>query len=56
MVSDPFMLLGIVNMKLRDQYDTLEDLCAEEGYDQEELVQKLRDAGFEYVPENNQFK
>ena len=56
MVSDPFMLLSIVNMKLRDQYDTLEDLCAEEGYDQEELVQKLRDAGFEYVPENNQFK
>ncbi|MBP5681394.1 MAG: DUF4250 domain-containing protein [Bacteroidales bacterium] len=56
MVSDPFMLLSIVNMKLRDQYDTLEDLCAEEGYDQEELVGKLRDAGFEYVPENNQFK
>ena len=56
MVSDPFMLLSIVNMKLRDQYDTLEDLCAEEGYDQEKLVGKLRDAGFEYVPENNQFK
>lgn len=56
MVSDPFMLLSIVNMKLRDQYDTLEDLCAEEGYDQEELVGKLRDAGFEYIPENNQFK
>ena len=56
MLSDPFMLLSACNMKLRDQYDSLEELCAAEDYDQEELVSKLHEAGFDYIPEINQFK
>lgn len=55
-IQDPFMLLSMCNMKLRDQYDSLEELCAGEDMDQEELVQKLHDAGFDYIPETNQFK
>lgn len=43
-------------MKLRDQYDSLDELCAGEDFDKEELVSCLHDAGFDYVPENNQFK
>lgn len=50
------MLLSMVNMKLRDQYDSLEDLCAGEDLNQAELVEKLHAAGFDYVPDNNQFK
>jgi len=56
MITDPFMLLSMCNMKLRDQYDTLEDLCAGEDMDETELVQKLHEAGFDYQPEINQFK
>lgn len=56
MISDPFMLLSMVNMKLRDQYDSLEELCSGEDFDQEELVNRLHEAGFDYIPEQNQFK
>jgi len=56
MIKDPFMLLSMVNMKLRDQYDSLDELCAGEDLDKEELVSRLHDAGFDYVTENNQFK
>ena len=56
MISDPFMLLSMCNMKLRDQYNSLEELCAGEDFDLQELVQKLHDAGFDYVTETNQFK
>ena len=56
MIKDPFMLLSVVNMKLRDQYDSVEELCAGEDFDQEELISKLHEAGFEYEPEINQFR
>lgn len=54
--NDPIMLYSAVNMKLRDQYDNLEDLCKSEGIDKEELVKKLMSVGFEYIPEVNQFR
>lgn len=54
--NDPIMLYSAVNMKLRDQYDNLEDLCKSEGIDKEELVKKLMNVGFEYIPEVNQFR
>ena len=50
------MLLSMVNMKLRDQYDSLEELCYALDVNQEELVKELEDAGFEYFPELNQFR
>ena len=54
--QDPFMLLSYVNMKLRDQYPTLEDLCHGENVTEEELKKKLGEAGFEYMPSINQFR
>lgn len=54
--SDPGMLLSIVNMRLRDQYPSLTELCASEGIEAEELVRRLADAGFEYLPDVNQFR
>lgn len=49
------MLLSAVNMKLRDQYPTLDELCQSEGIDREELIQRLASVGFEYSPEANKF-
>lgn len=54
--DDPFMLLSMVNMKLRDEYSDLDDLCASMDVDKKELVKKLADAGFEYLPQLNQFR
>lgn len=54
--KDPIMLYSAVNMKLRDQYSSLDDLCASESIDKTELVEKLRSVGFEYNSELNQFR
>lgn len=53
--SDPFMLLSFLNMKLRDEYDSLDSLCDDMGIDKDAIVEKLRDAGFEYSEEQNKF-
>ncbi|MDE6588470.1 MAG: DUF4250 domain-containing protein [Paramuribaculum sp.] len=54
--ADPFMLLSMVNMLLRDQYSSLDELCASEDIDRDSIVKSLADAGFEYMPEINQFR
>lgn len=53
--SAPFMLLSFLNMKLRDEYDSLDSLCDDMGIDKDAIVEKLRDAGFEYSVEQNKF-
>ncbi len=53
--DDPMMLLSFVNMKLRDEYPTLDELCAGIGIDRRMLESKLGDAGFEYSEENRKF-
>ncbi len=53
---DPFMLLSAVNMKLRDTYASLDELCRSMDVDKETLVKTLADAGFEYMPQINQFR
>jgi hypothetical protein len=50
------MLLSTVNMKLRDDYTDLDDLCASLGEDRAALESKLAAAGFTYMPEINQFR
>lgn len=54
--SDPFMLLSFINMKLRDEYPSLEELCRSLDLDKKEIEEKLSSAGFEYVEQLNQFK
>lgn len=53
--KDPFMLLSIINMKLRDQYADLDSLCDDLDVDREALEQALAAAGFEYNPLTNSF-
>ena len=52
--NDPYMLLSMINMKLRDFYPDLDALCEDMNVDKEELCSKLT-AGFEYSKENNKF-
>nr|WP_317281984.1 DUF4250 domain-containing protein [uncultured Sellimonas sp.] len=53
--KDPIMLLSTVNMKLRDFYDSLDELCRETGADKSGIVQTLRSIDYEYDPNRNQF-
>lgn len=53
--NDPYMLLSMINMKLRDFYPDLDTLCEDMNVDKEELCGKLKAAGFEYSKENNKF-
>ena len=54
--TDPFMLLGVVNTRLRDEYASLDELCAALDIDPQELASRLEAAGFTYMPEINQFR
>ena len=53
--SDPMMLLSFLNMKLRDFYSNLDELCNALDLDKEEIVKKMADAGFEYNETQNKF-
>ena len=46
--KDPMILLSYLNTKLRDEYASLEELCAALGADQRELEERLAAAGFVY--------
>lgn len=53
--KDPVMLLSFVNLKLRDYYNSLEQLCEELELDRDELVAKLEGIEYRYDAERNQF-
>lgn len=53
--EDPMMLYSAVNMKLRDFYGSLDELCDDLGIDRKELEDKLKQAGFEYDAKMNKF-
>ncbi len=54
--KDPIMLMSVINTKLRDKYSSPEELCKSLNIDKEELIEKLKKAGFKYKPEINQFR
>lgn len=54
--NDPIMLYSTVNMKLRDSYSSLDELCDDLGVSRREIEEKLRQAGFEYNEDINQFR
>ncbi len=53
--QDKFMLLSVINTKLRDKYPTLDALCDDLGADREEITRSLRSIGYEYDPSLNRF-
>jgi len=54
--KDPAMLLSFINMKLRDQYDSLESLCDDLDISKQEIIEKLKSIDYIYDNEKNQFK
>lgn len=53
--NDPVILLSVVNTKLRDNYKNLELLCDDLQVNKNELLEKLRNIGYEYSNELNKF-
>ena len=53
--SDPNILLSLINTKLREDFASLDDLCDSLDVDKEELLNKLKNAGYSYNPATNQF-
>lgn len=54
--SDPMILLSFVNLKLRDEYSSLEEMCDRMDIAQSEIIDKLATIGYKYSSEQNQFK
>lgn len=54
--KDPVMLLSLVNMKLRDQYDSLKSLCDDLDVSQQEIMDILKKIDYVYDEKQNQFK
>ena len=54
--KDPVMLMSFVNMKLRDEYRTLEDFCAVYALKEADLKAQLEAAGFYWMPDIRQFR
>lgn len=53
--KDPVMLLSFLNMKLRDQYVNLENLCDDLDIAQNEIEEKMKTINYVYDQEKNQF-
>lgn len=51
----PVMLLSFINMKLRDFYPSLDELCADLNLNVNEVSEKLASAGFNYDEKLNRF-
>ena len=49
------ILFSYVNTQLRDNYDSLDDMCKSLGLDEDEIRQKLAGIGYQYSEEQNRF-
>ncbi|MCR4907959.1 MAG: DUF4250 domain-containing protein [Lachnospiraceae bacterium] len=54
--KDPAMLLCYVNLKLRDYYNSPEELCKAEDIDYDVLTATLASIDYHYDKTTNQFK
>lgn len=53
--KDNFLLLSVVNTKLRDYYSNLEALCEDLNEDKNDIVSRLSSVGYSYDKGLNQF-
>lgn len=54
--NDPIMLLSVINMKLRDFYMDIDEMCDDMNVSRAEIEEKLAKAGFIYDKSTNQFR
>lgn len=53
--QDAAMLLSFINLKLRDFYGSLDELCEDLSVSKEEITDKLASIDYEYDIELNKF-
>ena len=53
---DPNLLLSLVNTKLRNDYESLEDLCKSEHIEETLIVENMELIDYYYDEDENQFK
>ena len=53
--KDPVILLSFVNTKLRDEYESLEELCTALDVDRQSLCDTLAALDYRYDPAGNRF-
>lgn len=53
--SDPIMLMSLINTQLRDKYPSFDELIFANMWDKEAVIEKLKNAGYVYSEEKNQF-
>lgn len=54
--TDPHLLVGLINTELRNHSDSLEDLCLTHAIEEAKLVERLTEAGYDYLPEQKRFR
>jgi hypothetical protein len=54
--TDPMMLLSFINMKLRDEYNSLDALCEDLDIDRADIAERLAAVGYTYNAGYNQFR
>ncbi|MCD8014581.1 MAG: DUF4250 domain-containing protein [Lachnospiraceae bacterium] len=53
--NDPMILLSYINTQLRDNYASLDDLCAGLGVSKEAITEKLAAVDYAYDSNRNAF-
>ncbi len=53
--KDPYLLLSLINTKLRDEADSLEELCKTYDQDPQVIIERLSAIGYHYEKTHNQF-
>mgnify|MGYP003081497658 FL=1 len=53
--NDPMILYSAVNMLLRDNYGSLDELCDDMNVNRKDLEDKLAAVGFKYYEKQNKF-
>lgn len=56
MPKDPVMLLSFLNTQLRDNYSSLDELCAAYGESKKDIIEKLKVINYEYDKDLNAFR
>lgn len=53
---DPHLLVGLINTELRNNAESLEDLCKTHGLEEALLKERLARGSYEWMPEQGQFR
>ncbi len=53
--NDPIILLSYINTQLRDNYESLDELCRSLSVDEQDIREKLSSVNYEYDESLNKF-